>query len=266
MPTSTTPYWLPLAGAANARDVGGLPLAGGGAVAPGRLLRADNLQGLTPGDVRLLVEELGLRAVVDLRTGVEVELEGPGPLTRVPEVVVEHRSLYPETGGQTDLDAETVRPWGEGGDGGHDGAEPPAVRAYLGYLRRRPDSVVAAVRTIAAPPGDGAVLVHCAAGKDRTGTVVALALAAAGVERDAIVADYLASAERIEAVVARLAASPTYADEIRADDPASHAPRTGTMERLLDLLDERHGGAADWLSDHGLRDGELDALRARLRG
>jgi protein-tyrosine phosphatase len=265
MATTTTPRWLPLEGAANARDVAGLPLAGGGAVAPGRMLRADNLQGLTAADVRLLVDELGLRAVVDLRTGIELELEGPGPLTRVGHVVVEHRSLYPETGGQTDLDAETVRPWGDAA-GGREGDEAPAVRAYLGYLRRRPDSVVTAVRTIARPPGDGAVLVNCAAGKDRTGTVVALALAAAGVERGAVVADYLASGERIEGVVARLAASPTYADEIRADDPASHAPRAGTMERLLDLLDERHGGAAGWLADHGLEAAELDALRARLRG
>ena len=62
---------------------------------------------------------------------------------------------------------------------------------YLAYLRHRPDSVVEAVRTMAAP--GGAVLVHCAAGKDRTGVVVALALAAAGVSRGAVVADYVAT-------------------------------------------------------------------------
>ena len=51
---------------------------------------------------------------------------------------------------------------------------------------------------------------------------------------------------------------------MRADDPRSHAPRDGTMERVLELLDERHGGAVEWLRAHGLTDEELAALRARL--
>ena len=54
--------------------------------APGRLLRADNLQGLTPADVRRLVDDIGVRTVVDLRTTVEVDKEGPGPLTAEPRV------------------------------------------------------------------------------------------------------------------------------------------------------------------------------------
>jgi hypothetical protein len=258
--------WIPLDGAVNARDAGGLALADGtGVVPPRRLLRADNLQGLTARDVRRLVEELRLRTVVDLRTGVEVVREGPGPLTAVDEVAVEHRSLYPETGGQTDVDAETVVPWG--GEALHpdDAPETATVQVYLAYLRHRPDSVVAAVRAVASPPDDGAVLVHCAAGKDRTGVVVALALEAAGVARDEVVADYLVTRERIEAIVARLAASPTYAAEIRTYDVQSHAPREGTMERVLELLDERHGGAAGWLREHGMAEAELEALRARLR-
>ncbi len=263
MTTSADHRWIALDGAVNARDVGGLPLEGGGSVARGRLLRADNLQALTPEDVRVLVGELGLRAVVDLRTGAEVELEGPGPLHGDERVVVEHRSLYPETGGQTDLDAETILPW-ELHSVQEDAGETPTVQVYLAYLRRRPDSVVEAVRTIARPPHDGAVLVHCAAGKDRTGVVVALALDAVGAAREAIVDDYLLTGERIEAIVDRLASTPTYAQEIRVADPASHAPRAGTMERVLELLDERHGGAAQWLREHGLTEDELAALRARL--
>jgi len=266
MSTDTTRRWIPLEGAANARDVGGVPLAGGGAVPAGRLLRADNLQDLTERDVALLVSELGLRAVIDLRTGVEVAREGPGPLTRRPEVIVEHRSLYPETGGQTDFDLETISPWGRLERHPTDADESPTVQAYLGYLRRRPDSVVAAIRTIATPPDGGAVLVHCAAGKDRTGVVLALALDAVGVRREEVVADYLATRERIDALVARLAASPTYADEVRVEDTASHAPREGTMERVLELLDERQGGSAGWLLEHGLGEDGLAALRARLGG
>jgi hypothetical protein len=241
--------WLDLDGVVNARVLGD------------GLVRADNLQDLSEADVRLLVERERVRLVVDLRTEYEVAAEGPGPLTREPRVRIEHRSLHPETGGGTDLDASTVDPWQVDADG-HDPDEAPAVRAYLGYLRHRPESVAAAVRAIARAP-DG-VLVHCAAGKDRTGVVVALALEAAGVPRDDIVADYLRTAERIEAIVARLAASPTYAGEVDSADAQRHAPKPGTMERLLALVDERHGGAGGWLLAHGLAEDDLARLRARL--
>ncbi len=247
--TLPAPRWIDLDGAVNAR-----------VVAPGALLRADNLQALSGADIRRLVGEHGLEAVVDLRTGVEIAMEGPGPLTRVPDVRIEHRSLYPESG-NTDLDADTVRPWGDPLDGAFAG-ETPVVRAYLGYLRRRPDSIVAAIRTIAR--ADGAVLVHCAAGKDRTGVVVALALEAAGANRDAIVDDYLLTAERIVEVMERLMGSPTYRAELEGHDPYDHAPVAGTMERILAVVDAESGGAAAWLQGHGLGDADLAALRRRL--
>lgn len=257
----TTP--IDLDGTVNARDVGGIPLADGGHVASGVLLRADNLQDLSPRDVALLVDDLGLRVVVDLRTGYELESEGPGPLETEDRVRIDHRSLYPETGGGTDLDLQTIMPWGD--DIGADlPDETPTVRAYLGYLQRRPDSIVEALRAIAQT--DGATLVHCAAGKDRTGTVVAIALTVAGAEREAIVADYLATGENIEAIVARLAGTDTYAAEMRKHDPRSHAPVEGNMERVLELLEEQHGSVEDWLLGHGLTQDELATVRARLRG
>ncbi len=204
--------------------------------------------------------------MIDLRTGAEVRLEGPGPLTAVEGVVIEHRSLYPEAGERTDaIEADTVIPWHNGGDPGADlPGEPPTVRAYWGYLERRPDSIVAALRTIADPPGGGAALVHCAAGKDRTGLVVALAMEVAGAERDAVVADYARTSERIDRIVARLASSPTYAHEMQTDDPQHHAARPESMARVLELLDERHGGPAGWLAEHGFGDDDAAALRARL--
>lgn len=199
--------------------------------------------------------------VVDLRTDVEVELEGPGPLTAEAAVRIEHRSLYPDSGGNTDLDADTIKPWGPA-DEDDSPDEPPAVRAYTSYLRRRPDSVVGTVRTIAR--ADGAVLVHCAAGKDRTGVVVALALDAAGIDRELIVGDYLATGQRIDAIVARLVSSSTYRAELEGHDPQQHAPLLGTMERVLSLVDERFGGSAAWLSAHGLSEVDLGRLRRRL--
>ncbi len=78
-----TDRWIELDGIVNMRDLGGLPTRGGGHTASGRLIRSDNLQDLTETDVEHLVEELGVTDVVDLRTGTELHLEGPGPLRRV---------------------------------------------------------------------------------------------------------------------------------------------------------------------------------------
>jgi hypothetical protein len=191
----------------------------------------------------------------------EVELEGPGPITRDPRVRIEHRSLYPRSGGNTDLDAVFANLWPQTEPSGWPD-EPRVVQAYMSYMTSRPDSIVASIRTIADTPG--AVLVHCAAGKDRTGVVVALALDAAAVDREAIVSDYLATAERVDAIMARLVSSPTYRSELEGHDPRAHAPIPGTMERLFELLDERFGGSAAWLSAHGLSDAELERLRCRM--
>jgi protein-tyrosine phosphatase len=248
-----TPLWIELDGAVNAR-----------AVVPGVLLRSDNLQALSSQDVQRLVEDHGLEVVLDLRTDVELALEGPGPLTEESRVRIEHHSLYPSRG-NTDLDIDTIKPgthpWGELTRGDFDD-EPAVVRSYLGYIHSRPDSVVSAIREIA--HADGAVLVHCAAGKDRTGVVVALALDASGVPRELITSDYLATAERIDQIIARLVSSETYRAELEGHDPQDHAPVPGTMERVLELVDERQGGAAAFLAAHGLKDSELELLRSRL--
>jgi protein tyrosine/serine phosphatase len=242
------PRWLSLDGAVNAR-----------VVVPGVLLRSDNLQSLSKADVRQLLDEQGLEVVLDLRTDFEVRSEGPGPLTTVPSVRIEHRSLYPNAGDSSFAHATRPAdsPFKEDLPG-----ETATVRAYMSYLDLRPDSVLASLRTIART--DGAVLVHCAAGKDRTGVVVALSLDAAGVEREVIVADYVASGERIEAILRRLVASPTYRDEMSGADPRKQAPVPATMERVLEIVDERYGGSAAWLSSQGFGDDDLEALRRRL--
>jgi protein-tyrosine phosphatase len=227
------------------RDLGGLPLAGGGVTASGVLLRSDNLQGLTSGDVAAL-ESLGVTQIVDLRTAGEVELEGPGPL--VGRIDIRHRSLYPERGARTDVAVEDIMI-----------GDAPIVDIYLDYLNHRPDSFVGALEDIAA--GSGATLVHCAAGKDRTGMVCALALETVGVERAAIVADYVATAERISLIMARLRASSTYAPDLDDEPDETHAPRAETLEAVLDALDSRYGSPLAWLEGHGF---DPSGLRHRL--
>lgn len=245
-----TVQWIELDGAVNAR-----------VVVPGVLLRSDNLQDLSGRDVRALVDEHGLEVVLDLRTRIEVEMEGPGPLVDEPAVRIEHRSLYPDTGGNTDLDADAIRPWGDHREHGVP-EEHPVVRAYMSYLARRPDSIVGSLRTIA--EAEGSVLVHCAAGKDRTGVVVALALDAIGVDRGLIAEDYLRTAERIDEIMGRLLSSPTYRAELEGHDPQRHAPVPGAMERVLDLIDEMHGGSVAWLRSHGMSEADMERLEDRL--
>jgi protein-tyrosine phosphatase len=275
--TSTrTGRWVRLDGTTNTRDLGGLPTTDGGRTVPGRILRSDNLQTLSENDVARLVGDIGLREVIDLRTTAEILLEGRGPLRDVAEVTHRHFSLLPERGHHTDVFAveedEPVPDLAEGWTesllprqvAAHERDEPPAVRSYLGYLGQRADNVVSALRALTST-APGASVVHCAAGKDRTGVVCALALAVAGVPHEEIVADYAMTADVIDALVAKLAASPTYAEDMDTRDVASHTPRAETMDRVLTLLDERHGGAIGWLETHGFGAGEQAALRSRLR-
>ena len=275
MTSTRTGRWIRLDGTTNMRDLGDLPTVDGGRTVPGRVLRSDNLQTLSERDVRVLVDEIGLREVIDLRTTAEILLEGRGPLRAVPGVVHRHFSLLPERGHHTDVFAVEEEEAPDLPEGWvesllprqapeHAQDEPPAVRHYLGYLHDRSDAVVGAVRAVA-EARDGASVVHCAAGKDRTGVVVALSLAVAGVPYEEIVADYAMTADVIEALVAKLAASPTYAEDMDRHDLPRHTPRAETMTRVLALLDEQHGGPAGWLREHGFGDDEQATLRARLR-
>jgi len=274
--SATDGRWIHLEGTANTRDLGGLPTTDGGRTLPNRILRSDNLQTLSDADVQLLVEKMGLREVIDLRTSAEVLLEGRGPLRSRPDITHRHFTLLPERGQYTDvfaaeedevpdlpsgwLDSLLPRHVAE-----HDEGEPAPVRSYLGYLTQRGDAVVQALRALAAQT-QGASVVHCAAGKDRTGVVVALTLAVAGVPHEEIAIDYGLSGEVIDAIIARLRATPTYGGDTAQRNTADHAPRRETMDRVLELLDERYGGPIGWLETHGFGADEQAALRARLRG
>jgi protein-tyrosine phosphatase len=254
--------WITLEGAVNVRDVGGMPTDDGSVTADKRLLRADNLQGLSVLDVSRLVEEFGLTRVVDLRTVGEVSSEGPGPLTAVASVEHRYHSLLRANDLESEEDineslltrrrarSESMTP------------DEVVAGRYLEYLLDRPDSVVAALRAIA--DTSGAALVHCAAGKDRTGVIVALTLRAVGVDRDAVVADYAATAERIEAILARLRASATYVNNVDKITAAQHTPRAAAMEAFLDLVESRHAGVPEWLADQGFGPADLDQLRHKL--
>jgi protein-tyrosine phosphatase len=252
--------WIELDGAVNVRDLGGLATQDGGQTVGGRLLRADNLQELSAADVARLVDDIGLTTVVDLRSTAELKAEGPAPLQAVGSVRHLHLPVLPEQGSATDMVADALLTRDDT-DRSRYPAD-PMTGHYLGYLEDRPDQVVAAVRAIAS--SEGPVLVHCAAGKDRTGVVVALALSAVGVRPEAIVADYAATGERTGPLLDRLRRSATYADDINSKPQQEHAPRPGTMAAFLEQVGARYGGAGRWLAAHGLGEDGLGLLRAKL--
>ncbi len=288
-PAGAPPQWITLDGAVNVRDLGGTATGDGRTVLAHRLIRADNLQDLSTRDVRRLVVDCEVRRVVDLRTDVEVRGEGPGPLIGDRRVYIEQLSLFVEPD-----DVEVVNgtagpeilPWQS--VPASDATRVQADESYLAFLAQRPANVMRALRLIAQP--GGATVVHCAAGKDRTGVIVALALAAVGVPAQAIVADYARSAERIEQIVARLAASPTYRADIATGSMDDHRSQPASMQRFLTALDERavderaideagmeagmdeagmderFAGARRWLNAHGWTERDQHALEAALLG
>jgi protein tyrosine/serine phosphatase len=260
--------WIELDGLANLRDVGGIPTTDGGAIRPGRLLRSDNLQSLTPSDVEALLD-LGLTDVVDLRSDYEAEREGPGPMSAT-DVDVHQFSLFrewqPGVGEdkpdvRADVMPEEALPWVDLQP--QEELENEVASYYFSYVMDRPDSIIAALRVIAEAPGT--VLVHCAAGKDRTGTVVALALTLAGVDRAAVVADYAASSERVEQVVARLMQSTTYADNLRGRPMESHLSLPETMTAFLSHVESTFGSVEAMLAQQGWTSDDTARLRAKLR-
>ncbi|WP_370894707.1 tyrosine-protein phosphatase [Janibacter sp. GXQ6167] len=259
MTTPRPARWIDLTGVANMRDVGGLPTHDGRTIAERRLIRSDNLQTLTDEDVRHLLDEVGVSDVIDLRSQKERAYAGPGPLAGWP-VRHHHHSFLADDRREVSTEQALAMPWlnaddeSEGGD--------YWTRHYLSYLRERPDSVAGALTAVAQAPG--AAIVHCAAGKDRTGTVVAMALSVAGVPDEEIIADYVRSAERIEAIIGRLMTQEPYSQLLPHHSIDETTPRAETMESILAALREEYGGSSDWLLTHGWEAEDIARLRSRL--
>jgi protein-tyrosine phosphatase len=248
------PRWLPMTGAENIRDLGGLPLKSGGYTRTGVFLRADTLQELTEQDVKLLLE-YGLRTIIDLRTPTEAENEGRGPLADEP-IAYKNLPFMPDEMFKTGNDQARDLIVAER-------KESDRVQHYLNYLRFAGDRVVGAVKVMAASDGPPA-LFHCAAGKDRTGVLAALVLDAVGVERDAIVADFALTNERLERIGARLRRMKSYSHYTNSIATSDMGADPQTMVDVLAMIDVEHGGAAGWLLANGVTQGELDTLRASL--
>lgn len=271
---------ITLDGLQNFRDLGGLPLAAGGSVRSGVLYRSEGLSGLTEAGVAALsASPIGV--VADFRTPME-QASAPDRLPADREVeVVELSVLEGALTGAAGAAATTDGPIDTGMAKKILAALPRLGELYVQMLEHGATSFAEAARRVATPElrenhagaasvdGDAsAVLVHCTAGKDRTGVAVALLLDAVGVERDAVVADYAISernlagpwADRMLAGIEQMGAplTPEIRELVTGTPPAA-------IEQALTWLDGR-GGAAAYLQSGGLTDAELGALRTRLAG
>ncbi|HYA69370.1 MAG TPA: tyrosine-protein phosphatase [Acidimicrobiales bacterium] len=234
---------LPLVGAYNFRDLGGYPTADGGTTRWRLLYRSDTLHELTDADLTLL-RNLGLASVVDLRTPREVERVGRGPLGAEPVRYV-NLSVLQEEGGE--------------GQGVPTLRIADTAERYLSYLEVGASALARAL-DIMGDPGGYPLVFHCQAGKDRTGVLAALVLSIIGVERSAIVDDYVLTATRMDLIIGRLRRDPHFADRIEELPRSVFTVEAATMERFLDGLDDRYGGARPWALQAGLVTADLDAL------
>lgn len=232
---------LDWSGCLNARDVGGLPVRGGGRIRPGALLRTDTLDRLDAGG-RAAFADQAVARIVDLRSPWEIREEHPfagHPAYRLVPWIDEDR----------DRERDPV-------------AEVDVHVLYRGSLDRNVVRVGEAVRAVAGGLEGGPVVVHCHAGKDRTGLLVGLLLDLVGVPRGAIAEDYARSGDRlgVEAMIDDLA--PGSAE--RADAELAWRTPVSAMREALEHVDREHGGTRAYLRACGVPDTVIDRFGALL--
>jgi protein-tyrosine phosphatase len=231
---------LELAGLFNLRDVGGYPAADGRTVRWRTLLRSDALHRLDAAGGAVLAG-LELRTILDLRTQMEADL-APSALAGLPARLT-HISIL--TGDLQELPLE--------------------LDAIYRYMIDQCGAAVAAAIKVLATADAVPALVHCSAGKDRTGIVVALTLAVLGVPDRVIAADYALSASYLDAertpAIGQLQASTGLGGELTR--PLLSSPPALILD-VLAMVRKSAGSVEGYLFEHGLRPAELTQLRSAL--
>jgi len=226
-------------GAFNAVDLGGLPLEGGGTTRKGRLYRSGQPEHLTDEGWRQAFAE-GVRLVIDLRNPSEIDRDAHHPLAGF-------TTLNLPT--EDPSDAEFRRVCGPLLD------SPASYAAYLAFF---PVKIAAVFRAIVA--ADGSVLMHCSAGRDRTGLITAVLLRLAGVPVGLIADDYEAAVRRVNE---HLWATPEPRRETAHDDETLRARILQRRTALITWLEPID--VAAYLASIGLSPAEIGRL-ARLLG
>ncbi|MHC0431445.1 tyrosine-protein phosphatase [Streptomyces sp. O3] len=212
-----------LAGVRNFRDVAGLPTVDGRRVRAGRLFRSGHLAHATETDAAFLAS-LGLHTIFDFRNAADQRLEGPD--IALPGVRNVNLPLTDPADGaefwKMVRDGEIAELRAALADGQ---AADRMLTTYRMIIKERTAEHSRVLHALA----DDSVpaLMHCAAGKDRAGLSIAVTLLAVGVERSAVLTDYLASN----------AAHRRY--KVQRGDGGASAMSPEVMELLSPLFDAR---------------------------
>lgn len=239
-------------GCLNVRDLGGHPTEDGSVTRFGAVVRADCVRQLSDAGWEELTR-YGVGRIVDLRFDDELAADPPRELPM--EVVHVSVLPHPDTGAWEEIDKLSA-------------AAPDNATAsrdvYLTLLMLLPDRYAAAVEAVADAP-EGAVVVHCAGGKDRTGLVTALLLRLAGVSIAEIAEDYSVSGANLDQRARPWIEEAETEEERRRRERISATPAEA-MSGVLEELQRRYGGVAGYLREGGASDEVLERARARLRG
>jgi protein-tyrosine phosphatase len=229
----------------NFRDIGGYPSQEGRTVRWGRYYRAGRQDRMTEQDLRR-ARELGIKTQIDLRAPAEIEDQSRGPLEAMGANYV-HVPVIPEGGS-----AELARIVGDTGISG---------RRYLGYLEFGPQTWIRLFE-IFAEAGSQPLVVHCTAGKDRTGVATAFLLSVLGVERELIVVDYRLTNRDVARQADFIEATTGLPEGMDREAllRAAGVPNEAISDFLAGL-DERYGGPLDFLRSIGIAETTLKAVR-----
>jgi protein-tyrosine phosphatase len=228
---------LAIDGLINLRDLGGLPTISGASTLPGRLLRSESPHTLSEPGLQALLDT-GIGAVVDLRTVSERERR-PSPLAEAGVHTV-HAPIF------TDEDEFPDH-------------LTTADEVYCWWLRERRTGISAALTAVADAPS-APVLVHCHAGKDRTGVVIALVLRLAGVDIDAIADDYAQSGVQLAEMLARDRVTAMERGMNEAVVERIFTVRREAMVLTMECVDGEHGGAVSLMRSFGLTAARIHRL------
>jgi protein-tyrosine phosphatase len=231
-------------GGLNARDLGGYATEDGRETRWGAVVRSAALGTLTEAG-RAALADYGVRSIVDLRLPDELERE-PNPFAE------------PGDHGIGYTNVSFIDP----------AAAPPdqvstLAEDYLGMLDRFAGQVAQVMAAVARAP-DGGVLVHCAAGKDRTGLISALLLGLVGVPEGTIADDYALTAELLRPRDREWLENGPGDRAEREALLARFAPTAQVMLEVLDGLGRRYGGVERYLLAAGVSPADLERLRDRL--
>jgi len=231
-------------GCANVRDLGGLPTEDGRLTNFGAIVRADSVGRLSDDGWEAL-RAYGVERIVDLRWHDELAADPP----RDVDVEVLHVPVFPDIGDPAWRAAEAK------GDRG---------REYAWLLESGAERFSLAVTRVA-EADDGAVVVHCAAGKDRTGLVAALMLRVAGVPLDAIVEDYVTSGRNLAPFIEPWIEEAVDDTERERRVYISVTPPEAIEHAVRDV-ERRHGSVEDYLRSGRASDETIVRIRQRLVG